>query len=497
MEEQSQDQEYFEKRSLKSGAAGWVLLTGLGVAYVVSGDFSGWNYGIAYGGWLGLAIAFLAMGCMYACTVFGIAELSSAIPTAGAGYGFARRAFGRFGGFMTGLAVLIEYVCAPAAISTFIANYLDAIGLVSGDGGHLLAVAVCYALFIAVHIIGVGEALKTMLVITVVAVVALVVFIVGALPGFDFSRLFDIAPAAGGSALLPYGVAGVLAALPFGIWFFLGIEGVPLGSEEARDPRKDVPRAIIGAMAVLVLTGMAVLFLAAGNTGASFMGQSTAPLVDVLERAGQPALGLFVNVAGLFGLVASFFSLIYAGSRQMFALSRAGADADPDARRGPRDWRRPTVPGRRKPPLPAMRRRGGVKPGRRLWAYRPRVAVRLHARNRSWGTMPGRTVELVKRLDRKQIARARPRDRMESASVSVHGRRLEPGGGAYVPDPSRLVAARNRGDKTVDCRDDPPGGGHPPQEREERSDREQHGKYAEGQTPSAKVRPPLQRWPNY
>lgn len=343
MEEQSQDQEYFEKRSLKSGAAGWVLLTGLGVAYVVSGDFSGWNYGIAYGGWLGLAIAFLAMGCMYACTVFGIAELSSAIPTAGAGYGFARRAFGRFGGFMTGLAVLIEYVCAPAAISTFIANYLDAIGLVSGDGGHLLAVAVCYALFIAVHIIGVGEALKTMLVITVVAVVALVVFIVGALPGFDFSRLFDIAPAAGGSALLPYGVAGVLAALPFGIWFFLGIEGVPLGSEEARDPRKDVPRAIIGAMAILVLTGMAVLFLAAGNTGAAFMGQSTAPLVDVLERAGQPALGLFVNVAGLFGLVASFFSLIYAGSRQMFALSRAGYLPD-----------RLAVTGKRKTPALAL-----------------------------------------------------------------------------------------------------------------------------------------------
>lgn len=324
MDAKIKDEEYFDKRELKSSAAGWGLLMGLGVAYVISGDFSGWNYGIAYGGWLGLAIAFVLMGTMYACTVFGVAELSSAIPTAGAGYGFARRAFGTFGGFMTGLAVLVEYVCAPAAISTFIANYLNALGVVSGDAGNLLVVALTFAIFISLHIIGVGEALKTMLVITIVAAVALAAFVIGAVSSFQFANLFDITPAAGGSQAFPYGLTGVLAALPFGIWFFLGVEGVPLASEEARDPRRDVPRGIVGSMVVLVLTGLAVLFLAAGATGAKFMGASTAPLVDALDIAGHPGLGLFVNVAGLFGLVASFFSLIYAGSRQMFALSRAG-----------------------------------------------------------------------------------------------------------------------------------------------------------------------------
>lgn len=318
------DEQYFEKRELKGGAAGWGLLMGLGVAYVISGDFSGWNYGIAYGGWLGLAIAFVLMGAMYTCTVLGVAELSSAIPTTGAGYGFARRAFGPFGGFMTGLAVLVEDVCAPAAISTFIANYLDALGVVSGDAQHLLVVAACFAIFIALHIVGVGEALKVIMGITVVAAVALVAFVVGVAPSFQPSNLFDIAPAAGGSVALPFGVAGALAALPFGIWFFLGVEGVPLAAEEARDPRHDVPRGILGSMAVLVLSGLAVLFLAAGATGAKFMGTSTAPLVDALNMVGRPGLALFVNVAGLFGLVASFFSLIYAGSRQMFALSRAG-----------------------------------------------------------------------------------------------------------------------------------------------------------------------------
>ncbi|RAG63203.1 ethanolamine permease, partial [Burkholderia multivorans] len=101
------DENYLEKRQLKKGAAGWILLAGLGVAYVISGDFSGWNLGLAEGGWGGLLIAFLLMGLMYVCMVFGLAELSSTLPTAGAGYGFARRALGPLGGFATGMAILI------------------------------------------------------------------------------------------------------------------------------------------------------------------------------------------------------------------------------------------------------------------------------------------------------------------------------------------------------------------------------------------------------
>ena len=101
--------DYHKDRSLKKGAAGWVLLAGLGVSYVISGDYAGWNFGLDEGGWGGLLIATVLMGLMYTCMVFGLAEMSSALPVAGAGYGFARRALGPIGGFATGMAVLIEY----------------------------------------------------------------------------------------------------------------------------------------------------------------------------------------------------------------------------------------------------------------------------------------------------------------------------------------------------------------------------------------------------
>lgn len=316
---------YFEKRSLKQGSVGWLLLVGLGVSYTISGDFSGWNYGIAQGGWFGLAVAWLLMGLMYTCTVFGLAELSSALPTAGGGYGFARCALGRTVGFVTGLALLLEYVCAPAAVAVFISNYIEALGVLSSAPTILVVVAV-YAIFVGIHIIGVGEALKLMFAITAVAVAALLVFVFGSLPAFDASNLFNIPSngSAGSSTLLPFGFTGLLASLPFGIWFFLGVEGVPLAAEEASHPKRDIPRALMLSISILACTGFAVLLLVAGVMGAQSAGSSDIPLVDALSFSGHTGLAYVLNWAGLAGLVASFFSILYAGSRQMFALSRAG-----------------------------------------------------------------------------------------------------------------------------------------------------------------------------
>ena len=106
-------QEYMEHRQLQKGAAGWVLLVGLGIAYVISGEFSGWQFGLAEGGWGGLLIATILMAVMYTAMVYALAEMSAAIPVAGAGYGFARRAMGVWGGFLTGTAIVIEYAIAP------------------------------------------------------------------------------------------------------------------------------------------------------------------------------------------------------------------------------------------------------------------------------------------------------------------------------------------------------------------------------------------------
>ncbi|GAB3455556.1 ethanolamine permease [Actinophytocola sediminis] len=327
VEYQTAPASYLEQRQLRRGAAGWVLLAGLGVAYVISGDFAGWNFGLAEGGWGGLLIATALMAVMYTCMVFGLAEMASAMPVAGAGYGFARRALGPTGGFATGTAILIEYAIAPAAIAVFIGGYVESLGLFGITSGWPVFLA-CYLIFIGVHLWGVGEALRVIFVITGVAVVALVVFVIGMIGKFDPDNLFDIAAtdAVGASTFLPYGIAGVLAAFVYGIWFFLAVEGVPLAAEEASEPRRDLPRGIIAAMAALLVFAALMLVIAPGAAGSATIAESDNPLPDAIRAAygGDNFLAQFVNYVGLAGLVASFFSIIYAYSRQLFALSRAG-----------------------------------------------------------------------------------------------------------------------------------------------------------------------------
>ncbi|MBC9715511.1 ethanolamine permease [Streptomyces sp. TRM66268-LWL] len=321
------DDEYLKKRALQRGSAGWLLLTGLGVAYVVSGDFSGWNFGLAEGGFGGLAIATVLMGLMYVCMVFSLAELSAILPTAGGGYGFARRALGPWGGFLTGTAILIEYVLAPAAISIFIGDYVESLGLFGLESGWPVYLA-CFVIFIGIHLWGVGEALRFSFVVTGIAVAALLIFAVGAFMEFDASGLNDIKVddgAFGSNSWLPFGLLGIWAAFPFGMWFFLGVEGVPLAAEETREPARTLPKAIRWSMAILVVLALLTFFAASGARGSAAIQEAGNPLVEALQPDGKATgLSRIINYAGLAGLVASFFSLIYAGSRQLFALSRAG-----------------------------------------------------------------------------------------------------------------------------------------------------------------------------
>ena len=215
-----------------------------------------------------------------------------------------------------------EYALAPAAIVIFIGAAVEELLGINGPWVY----ALFYAIFIGIHLAGVGEALKTMMVISGLAVVAILATAIALIGDFETANLFNIAPtdAAGASEILPFGWYGVWAALPFAMWLFLAVEGVPLAAEEARDPASDMPKGIIGAMIVLLFTAALVMFLLAGAAGADVIGSSSVPLVDALKATGSSGLATAINVLGLTGLIASFFSVIYGYSRLVFALSRAG-----------------------------------------------------------------------------------------------------------------------------------------------------------------------------
>ncbi|CAN5836902.1 MAG: amino acid permease [Acidimicrobiia bacterium] len=320
------DQEYFQQRGLRRHAGVWSLWA-LGVAAVISGDFSGWNLGLDVGGFGGLLVATVVITIMYVGLCYSIAEMSPALPHTGGAYSFARSAMGPWGGFVTGLAENIEYVVTTAVVGTFVAAYARPVfsELFGIDLHELIWLAIFYVLFVVLNIVGIEATMRFSMAICLISLAVLAVFFVMALTNFDASRLNDIAPAAGGTPFLPFGAAGIFAALPFAIWFYLGIEELPLAAEESMDPKRDVPTATIVGLVTLVIAAFLVLVLNTGVTGAEAIRTSGEPLLDgfrVILGSGTGAA--LLGLAALSGLIASFHTIMYAYGRNIYSLSRAG-----------------------------------------------------------------------------------------------------------------------------------------------------------------------------
>jgi len=318
------DDAYLEKRKLRR-SAGWILLWALGVGAVISGEFSGWNLGLAAGGFWGLAIATVLMATMYVCMVFSIAELSSALPHAGGSYSFTRNAFGPLGGFLNGITDACEFVLTPAVIVYFIGGYLNTLEPLKNVPVPVWWV-LFYVVFVFINVIGVEITLKLGLFVTLMAASVLVIFYLGAIPKFDPTLLTNIPPDPGQTAVLPKGTLGIFAALPYAIWFFLGIEQLPLAAEEAHDSGRDVPKALTwGIFTLLILAGLVLILNSGVAPGAQGIGASAAPLADGLKTVfGEGIFTSALTIIAISGLIASFHTIIYGYGRVLFSLSRAG-----------------------------------------------------------------------------------------------------------------------------------------------------------------------------
>jgi ethanolamine permease len=319
--------DYFDRRRLRRHAGVWSLWA-LGVAAVISGDFSGWNFGLDAGGFGGLLVATLIITVMYFGLCWSIAEMSPALPHTGGAYSFGRSAMGPWGGFATGVAETIEYVVTPAVVVTFAASYLESIFNSWFDWSPPTWAwwAILYLVFVGLNVIGVAASLRFAVAICLLSLAILVVFYVASLADFSWSNLTNIAADSGNSDWFPFGgVEGMFLALPFAIWFYLAIEELPLAAEESHDPKRDIPKGTIYGLITLVVTGFLVLFLNTGVTGAEEIRTSGEPLLDGFRVIfGDETSANILGLAAVAGIIASFHTIIFAYGRNIFSLSRAG-----------------------------------------------------------------------------------------------------------------------------------------------------------------------------
>ncbi|TLY80349.1 MAG: amino acid permease [Gammaproteobacteria bacterium] len=306
--------------TLQTDALGWLKVAGLGIAIAISGQFSGWNYGLSTGGWGGLVVAALITGLFYLGFTQCVAELAAAMPTAGGFETYCRKAFGTSAGYLVGMSVLIALAIAVGVVANFTAAYGKA---VLGIGEVPLKIAL-FGVVLLLQLRGAREAVGATMVVGLTAVGVLLLFAACMAPFVSAQHLLP----AQEHDLFPHGVGGVFASLPFALWLFLGVEQAALAAEEAADPSRTIPKALTIAVVTLLLVGLGVLFFGPAGGGTEQLRGADDPLYAALTSpfayGKQGWLTKTIGSGALIGLVATFFSVVYTSSRQLYSLARDG-----------------------------------------------------------------------------------------------------------------------------------------------------------------------------
>ncbi|UXP31674.1 ethanolamine permease [Reichenbachiella agarivorans] len=309
-----------EAKSELKRTLGPFMLWGLGVGYVISGMYFGWNLGLAEGGTLGLGVATFFIIIMYVTFTFSYTEMACAIPKAGGAFDYARLGLGKNWGYLAGMAQSIEFIFAPPAIAAAIGAYFNV--FFPEIGVTTIAIG-AYLLFTLLNISGIRFAAYFELFITILAVVELLIFSGVSYTAFELDNLTTNA--------LPNGWGGAFAAIPFAIWFFLAIEGVANVAEEARNPQRNILIGFGSAIFTLVVLCLLTFTAAVGvdgweavvyPTGSSVPSDSPLPLALAKIVGDSHLLYHLLITVGLFGLVASFHGIILAAGRSTLELGR-------------------------------------------------------------------------------------------------------------------------------------------------------------------------------
>ncbi|GIE86909.1 amino acid permease [Actinoplanes regularis] len=309
---------------------GVTQLTAMGVGAIIgTGIFVviGKGSGIA-GPAVVLSFVLAAVACVFSALSY--AELASSIPVSGSAYTYAYATLGEIVAWVIGWDLILEYGVSVAGIAVgwggnlnafldaaFGVTLPDAIAKSPEEGGVFNLPAVFIVLAVTLLLVrGVSESVRANLVMVVIKLTVLVFFLVVAFANFSTGNFHPFAPA---------GTDGVTEAAAIIFFAYIGFDAVSTGSEEARNPARDLPWAIIGSLAICtafyVLTAVGALGIASPDQ----MKDSDAPLAAALDQgagmswaAGILALGAVVAITSV-ALV-----ILYGQTRIFFAMCRDG-----------------------------------------------------------------------------------------------------------------------------------------------------------------------------
>ncbi|WP_277714426.1 amino acid permease [Bacillus atrophaeus] len=299
---------------------GCVIGTGI---FVITGTVAATGAGPA------LILSFILAGLACALAAFCYAEFSSSIPVSGSVYTYSYATLGELLAFLIGWDLMLEYVIALAAVATGWSSYFQS--LLAGFHLHIpaaltgapgsspgavfnLPAAVIILIITAIVGRGVKESTRFNNVIVLMKIAIILLFII---VGIGYVKPDNWSP------FMPFGINGVIASAATVFFAYLGFDAVSNASEEVKNPQKNMPIGIIGALAICTILYIAVSLVLTGMMPYTQLNVGD-PVSFALKFVGQDQLAGIISVGAIVGITTVMLALLYAQVRLTFAMSRDG-----------------------------------------------------------------------------------------------------------------------------------------------------------------------------
>ncbi|GAB3207935.1 amino acid permease [Nocardia tengchongensis] len=277
-----------------------------------------------------VVVSFVIAALAALFSALSYAELASAVPVSGSAYSYTYATLGELVAWVCGWCLLLEYGVSVAAVAVGWGAYLneflgstigwripDVLAQPPGEGGVInLPAAIVVLLATAVLLGGIRESSRVTTVTTVIKIAVLVFFVAVAVTAFNSSNLHPFAPE---------GVSGIGAAASMVFFSFIGFDAASTAGEEAKNPQRDLPRAIIISLGIVTLMYVLVALTAVGAVGVDDVSSSGASLATVLDQVTGRGWPATILAGGAVIAIASVvLTVLYGQTRILVAMSRDG-----------------------------------------------------------------------------------------------------------------------------------------------------------------------------
>lgn len=274
-------------------------------------------------------ISFVIAGVTALLSAVSYAEMAGMVPVSGSSYSYSYATMGEGIAWICGWCLVLEYAVSVAAVAVGAGEYVNQtlrtfnmelpVSLAGGpaEGGVVNLPALIVVVLATLLLV--RGARESAIVNTVVVIIKAGILIFFSIVAFSAFNAGNFEP------LLPMGAAGVTAAASSVFFSYIGFDAASTAGEEAINPKRDLPRAIMLSMLIVTITYVLVAVSAIGAREWTWFEGTEAALVQIVgELTGQPMFVLIFALASVLAIASVVLTVLYGQTRILMSMSRDG-----------------------------------------------------------------------------------------------------------------------------------------------------------------------------